>query len=398
VLHKIVTAGGEFASFARAARMLDVLADVDVSGMQVARLTQEVGQELVAVRNDQAGRHRRRELPAAVETPVPIACVEMDGGRMHTRAADQPRGVHDPQWKETKVACLWRMQGPTFTADPQPDPPPCFVDPQRVPRLVREIKNRTAPHEPLPEPAAAVSSAPADAGASRERLWPPERVFRTCVASLEDVHAFGPYVAAEAQRRGFFQAPRQVFLGDGDHKNWTVHKLHFPDFTAVTDFVHVVGYVYLAAGAVTTSFAAQWEQYREWLIDCWQGRVARLLAELREWAARLGSPPDDTDETDPRCIVRRTITYLEHNQERMNYPEYRRQGLPVTSSLVESLIKQFNLRVKGSEKFWSRPGGAEAILQVKAALLSDDGRLQHHILHRPGRLHRRRPNRAALLC
>ena len=84
------------------------------------------------------------------------------------------------------------------------------------------------------------------------------------------------------------------------------------------------------------------------------------------------------------------MTYLQNNQDRMNYPAYRQMGLPVTSCLVESLIKQFNQRVKGSEKFWSRPDKAEAILQVRAALLSDDDRLAHHIRTRPGRSIRRR--------
>ena len=48
----------------------------------------------------------------------------------------------------------------------------------------------------------------------------------------------------------------------------------------------------------------------------------------------------------------------------MNYPEYRRQGLPITSSHIESTIKQVNKRVKGSEKFWDR--AAEAILHLAA--------------------------------
>src|SRR5436309_1400968 len=76
--------------------------------------------------------------------------------------------------------------------------------------------------------------------------------------------------------------------------------------------------------------------------------------------------------------------------ERMNYPAYRRQGLPTTSSLVESLVGEFNARVKGKAKFWNRPGGAEAILQVRAALLSEDGRLERHFASRPGRPYRRR--------
>ena len=64
--------------------------------------------------------------------------------------------------------------------------------------------------------------------------------------------------------------------------------------------------------------------------------------------------------------------------------EYRKQGLPVSSSMVESLIKEINYRVKGTEKFWDNPEGAEAILQVRAALLSDDDRLSDYIASRPG--------------
>ena len=47
----------------------------------------------------------------------------------------------------------------------------------------------------------------------------------------------------------------------------------------------------------------------------------------------------------------------------MRYDAYRKQGLPLTSSLMESVVKQVNQRVKGTEKFWSEEG-AEAILQV----------------------------------
>ena len=37
-----------------------------------------------------------------------------------------------------------------------------------------------------------------------------------------------------------------------------------------------------------------------------------------------------------------------------------------------------------------RDAGAEAILQVRAALLSEDGRLARYFADRPGRLYRRR--------
>jgi hypothetical protein len=68
----------------------------------------------------------------------------------------------------------------------------------------------------------------------------------------------------------------------------------------------------------------------------------------------------------------------------MNYPEYRRQGLPTTSAHMESLVKEINARVKGTEKFWNDGNSAEAILQIRAAALCDDDRLSTFLRDRPG--------------
>jgi hypothetical protein len=67
----------------------------------------------------------------------------------------------------------------------------------------------------------------------------------------------------------------------------------------------------------------------------------------------------------------------------MDYPRYRRQGLPVTSSLAESLVKQISKRVKGTEKFWNDGPSGEAILQLRAAVISDGDRLNRWITNRP---------------
>ena len=50
--------------------------------------------------------------------------------------------------------------------------------------------------------------------------------------------------------------------------------------------------------------------------------------------------------------------------------------------MVESLVKQFNRRVKGTEKFWN-PAKAESILQLRAAYLCEDDRLAKHFRARP---------------
>jgi hypothetical protein len=392
VIDKLVDAGASCCSFKEAARVVKKQAGIKVSAMAIQRLTQRIGEELLAQRETQAEQHRRGALPAPTDQPVvEIACVQVDGGRILTRAPECGPGVHDEAWKESKVAALWKMAGTEFDHDPHPAPPACFCDPEHVRDLVKGLKSGRELHQ-HEEPAAVVAPVLESATIVDRppRQWPPERIYRTCVGTLNDVYGFGPLVAAEAQRRGFYEAPRQVFLGDGDQKNWTVHKLHFPFFIAITDFVHPTAYIYQAAGAITNSRAAQWEQYELWLTDIWQGRIAEVLAELTTWHARLGPPPKDAPDDDPRAIVASTLTYLTNNAPRMDYPAYRRRGLPITSCLVESLIKEFNRRVKGTEKFWNRPEGAEAILQVRAAQLSDGDQLARFILHRPGQLHYRR--------
>jgi hypothetical protein len=75
-------------------------------------------------------------------------------------------------------------------------------------------------------------------------------------------------------------------------------------------------------------------------------------------------------------------------------PRYRQQGLPITSSLAESLVGQFNARVKSRQKYWNRPSGAEAILQLRAAVRSEDGRLERYFAQRPGSPYRRRAKTA----
>jgi uncharacterized protein HemX len=107
----------------------------------------------------------------------------------------------------------------------------------------------------------------------------------------------------------------------------------------------------------------------------WQGQVTRVLRALEERQADLGLPEENDVETSPRRVVARTLTYLRNQQDKMHYDEYRRQGLPITSSLMESVVKQVNRRVKGTEKFWSE-AGAEALLQLRADQLSDDQPLE----------------------
>jgi hypothetical protein len=324
--------------------------------------------------------------------------VEVDGGRLRTRTPDAGPGVHGQENQEDKVACLVTLQGEVYAHDPQLEPPPSFLQPRRVERLVRQMAGQAG--EALPSTAAATAATEAETAAPAAALgaepWAPQKQLRTCVASMADSTTFGRQVAVEAQERDFYRAARRAFVADGAAYNWTLQRTHFADFEPIVDFLHVLCYVYAAAWAVRATAAERWDQYVAWLTACWQGRVPEVLAELHTWQGRVGRPPpgEELPRTDARRAVAEALSYLTNNAARMAYPRYRQAGLPITSSLAESLVGEFNARVKSRQQYWNRPEGAEAILQLRAAVLSEDGRLDRYFAERPGSPYRRRAKKA----
>jgi hypothetical protein len=379
VLERIVSAGGLAKSYVVAAKLLKLIGEIDVSSRQVNNLTVLVGEELARQRDHQTAAYADQLLPRTVTyvEPLPqLACVEVDGGRMQTRTADQGPGVHEAHWRETKTAGFFRMKTASHAADPHPALPRCFADRKQMQGLLPGVGDEPAALEPVTDRDASGPSAVAS--------WRPETLFRTCCASLETSERFGQMMATEADARGFFAAHRRAFLADGLPYNWSIHRRHFSTFEPIVDFVHPVERLHAAARAAQEENDSAWPQYVAWADAVWQGRVREVIQELAGYSQSLGPPPKDADESDPRRVLAETLTYLRNNQSRMDYPRYRREGLPVTSALIESLVKEMNYRVKGSEKFWNDGSPGEAILQVRAALLSDDDRLAVHIRQRPG--------------
>jgi hypothetical protein len=356
-------------SFEEAAKLLTITADLKVSPRHLQTLCHEVGGELVDERRRQTRAYQERPLmtpPGPAGPPIPLAVVMVDGGRMQTRQPDHGPGVHEQAWRENKTAILLRMTCKPSAADPQPELPAGAAHPLG-----------TTAETPPPAPPAA------------QPVSKPEVRFRTGLATLNNSARFAWMTAAAAADRGFFTAAANAFVSDGQAYNWTTHGRHFAEFEAILDFVHASEHVHNAARATTAGA----ELGRRWAESCWQGRVGDVLAELTERRNRLTPPPQPDDEPEhPWCVLGREHGYLENNRNRMDYPRYRREGLPITSSPVESWVKQLNQRVKGSEKFGNDDQNGEAILHLRAAWLSDDEALINHLRDRPGHSHARPRN------
>ena len=396
---KVVYAAVTNPSFTLGSQDLADLAEAHIPAKQVERIAKGIGQERYDERDKAAAAYlalplvERKGAPAGV-TPPDLAVVGTDGGRLQifdrsvASAAEQPTGVvaaepaledDNPQrrgrhWREDKVGLLMAMQSDVSAVDPCPEVPEGFLDPTRLGKLVRELRKGVPITE---EPAQPVE----DPDADREPLsvpgptWEPPAVqHKRLVASRRSWEQFGPLVAAAAWAMGLFASPRRAFLGDGAENNWTLWQERFLSFVPVLDFIHALSYVYAAAYA-GRGRAEGWACYARWIRWVWGGQVVKVVEELEGRQAELGVPAEQDKETSPRTVVGKALTYLRNNAGRMQYDQYRCQGLPITSSYVESAVKQFNQRVKGTEKFWSEEG-AEAILQLRADHLSDDKPLE----------------------
>ena len=87
----------------------------------------------------------RRTVPSDQPTPA-VACVQMDGGRLQWMDRAEPQQNEDDTfWREMKVGCLWSMASEVSAEDPCPQLPASFVDPERMRRMVREIKGFSGP-------------------------------------------------------------------------------------------------------------------------------------------------------------------------------------------------------------------------------------------------------------
>lgn len=378
--------------------MLKKLANIEADEKQVERLTRAIGEERVAERATEVEKFQK--LPLAQKFAVPedvpapdLAVVMVDGGRLQimdrggsakaaspaVAAASEPLAAPGNEdweeaadmkghWREDKIGLLMTMRSTVSNQDPCPEIPECFVDPTRIPRLVRELKKNVKQTEDAvaeAEEPEVVEQALAEAVAYE----PPKVAEREVVASRCTWPNFAPILAAAARHLGFQGAGRKAFVGDGSKNNWVLQKRFFASFVPILDFIHALTYVF--AGAQTDRrFADGWPIYTQWIAWIWQGRVALVIAALEERQAALGKPAKDEPESSPRKIVDKALTYLRNHQDKMHYDDYRKAGLPITSSHVESTIKRVNLRVKGTEKFWSEEG-SEAILQLRADHLSD---------------------------
>lgn len=392
VLRKVSIAVARDTSYAAASGNLEDLAELKISPKQCQRIAIRIGNERLDEQQEGIDAYTSASIPdqqhsqsdqaPANDWENRVAVIQCDGGRVQVRddlwGEDKPAGKKHRWWRETQAGVLQTYQSKPEGEDPTPDVPECLKDSLWVVPKLNEIHRQHVPTGGAEEDSKARPKN--EQGDPQENVFPPQSppggttktsrtprwsggdpLVKSVVATRRGYDHLGQALAGEAFARGFNKAKSKAFMGDGLKVNWSLWSTHFSHYTPITDLMHALSYVYAAAVASCGRIEDGWSLYLVWLEWVWAGDVSEVIDALRQIASGQEEVPE---------AIRRAITYLSNNAERMKYAQYRRAGLPITTSPVESTQKQINKRIKGTEKFW-QDASLEPLLQLKADDMSE---------------------------
>ena len=312
-VRRMLAAVGHEMPFQRGQEQMKLLAGLTVTAKAVERTAEAIGADIERRQQTERQQAMQLHLPIPLVARIPILYVEMDGtGVPVVRKECEGRvGKQDGQPAHTREAKL----GCVFTQT--------TVDGEGYP--VRDEDSTTY------------------------------------VGAIESCEEFGRRLYAEAWRRGWARAAKQVVLGDGAEWIWNQAELHFPEATQIVDLYHARQHLWdLSVKLYPSDAPAQrrWVMVRKDKLD--DGNIEALIRLLRSAAA---SHPDLAEEI---CTE---TNYFETNKERMRYPEFRKRGLFVGSGVIEAGCKTVLGRLKQSGMFWT-VRGANAIIALRCCQLS----------------------------
>jgi hypothetical protein len=167
---------------------------------------------------------------------------------------------------------------------------------------------------------------------------------------------FAPALWAVAVKHQLPTARERAVIGDGAAWVWNVAEDVCPDGRQIVDWFHAVQHLSQAAQVLYPDEKddlkrAQWlKTHKDHL---YMGRIHKIIAALVK-----GDCHD-------------LAGYFETHQRRMQYLEFREEGFPIGSGMVESAVKQFKQRLTGPGMRWNSDN-AQRMLVIRAAVLGND--------------------------
>lgn len=312
---------------------------VQLAVKTVRRITQQCGEGLLRLRTHELQLWREGKLPAGTELAGQRVSVQLDGGRTRTRgelrdvacaaeATDaeglpcedapgrsrkRPRKTFDPDWREPKLLTIY----------------------------VHDEQGQMVKHSQA-----------------------------TMDGTFQGPDAAAELVALHLHRLGAARAQSITFVADGGVWIWEriaaivrLANLDGVPIHEVLDCYHATNHISLALAALGYGEKERRPLYREHRTLLRNGQWRRVVEELTDLAT--DAPQDSKVWTE--------IAYLQKHGAagRLKYPTFRSLGLPLGSGAIESGIRRVvNMRLKGNAIYW-RENNAEAMLQIRALVLTN---------------------------
>jgi hypothetical protein len=311
-----------------------------LDGKQIERWGEKLGQTLVNKRNEQLELFEHGQLPECKENEHELLVIGLDGGRVQTREKSEETGS---RWKENKVMTITSCPKGTSGGDGHGG----------------------------------------DGQGERVMTKPPVKLLTTCMATMEDAHAFGKLARLEAEKRGIRNAVEVIGIHDGG--NWIdpLWEAHFGAHPRILDYYHAAEHLHEAARAACPTDTPAADQLADNLVTLLsEGESNQLLGQLTGLSKQAGPPLETDPQNHPRKILAANVGYFQKHIDHIDYPTYRAKGWPIGSGITESGVKRFGKRVKGTEQFWN-VSGVEAILALQSKWLSEDEESTYYWLGRP---------------
>ena len=307
---QIVKLGTEIPSYRRAAENFAELTQVGVGKSSIAELVSTYGGRLVEIQQAQAEATVKAPAPEAVPTVRHMP--KPDSEIMAVSLDGALVNIRGEGWKEVKVAAISAVetQSDAKTGDP---------------------KVRLTHHS------------------YRAGLW--------------EAKTFAAHQWAEGLSRGLERAKQIVSVNDGAEWIWTLVQMCWAPCVEILDWWHLLEKLW---DPTTLWFEDDPDAAALWM-SCqkqhlWNSNLRQVFRAIRHLCPRGHPLPDK---------VRLTIGYLFRHRHRLDYQTFRNAGFPIGSGTVESACKLvMQARMKQAGMRWSRPG-AQAMLALRAVLLSD---------------------------
>lgn len=314
-LARIVTRQGLLGkSFAQAAEAISDAMGCPISRESVRQVTQEWGGKVEAERQEMveqlfATDVVKPEMPARHQPIEKQASISTDGGMILIR--------HEG-WKEVKLVAI------------------------------SSVRPKTASERSEPK------------GSRRYAPWEPQMMLEehSYQAGLWEADAAGQHQYVEALRRGVPECVKVSAVADGAGWIERVTTENFPDVVQIVDWFHLTEKMWFIGKHYYPDQAQREFWVNQQLDALWLGQTQKVIDAV----AQLPPTAD--------AQVSSALGYVERQQERLAYHQYRVAGYPIGSGCVESGINTVvHHRLKTQGRGWERDN-AQAMLAALSELHS----------------------------